>query len=52
MWCTYCGKKDHEEKFCPKTAKGQSNLLHRKCSYCGSKKHEYENCPKLGKTNK
>jgi len=44
--CGYCGSGSHEEKFCPKTATGQSNLMYRRCEYCGSKDHEYKDCPK------
>ena len=46
MYCTYCGSRQHETKYCPKTWEGQGNLAKRYCGYCGSKLHNLEECPK------
>lgn len=46
-WCSYCGSRQHDVEYCPKTWEGQGNLAERRCDYCGSKSHEHAECPKL-----
>lgn len=47
LYCTYCGSRNHNENYCPKTWGGQGNRNNLKCSYCGSNKHDYDSCPKI-----
>lgn len=46
MWCSYCGSKQHEYEYCPKTWGGSSARKHLQCTYCGGKDHNYEACTK------
>ena len=44
-YCSYCGSKEHNTKFCPKTWDGWGNRQALYCSYCGSNKHTIKYCP-------
>ena len=51
MRCTFCGKKTHTIKNCPKTWSGSVNHARMRCTYCGAKDHEIEACPKTWSGN-
>lgn len=46
-WCTFCGSKQHDTKYCPYTWDGQINRARLYCTYCGSNKHTSTYCPKV-----
>lgn len=45
-YCSYCGSRNHNKDYCPKTWDGSTNRLHLRCTYCGGRHHNYEGCMK------